>query len=488
MLAGLFAAADDVLGKEHFVHPAFLYGLVQEVADFGVVQVLGIGIQRTYGRIALLVCAVLLQGIEAAGGLLGTLRYRLLEVTAGRGYRADKGNGAGLVIVQHHHARTGVEVGDDGGKVHRECVCTGKFFHTVTHFTKGLCPTGRGVCQQEALQTHGAIILAQGHGGVNGCFTGRYRHVGGVTDNGGTFHQVTAGVRVDELREFREDFHHLVGAFTAGGHHNDIGIALLGNGVLQHGFAATEGPGDKARTTFCDGVHGVDYTYPRFHDAVGTRFFLIAFDGHLYGPFLGHGDLDVFAFLVGENGNDRVDVIFSLFLDGLHRIAAFEGKRNHDFVWQPAFFYFTQPVCGLYFVTGFGDRGERPQFLVIQGSGVFAALEEHIFHGGQVVLQAIINTGEQAGAQLHFQHAALEFYGVAALEAAGALEHLHGSILSVHLDDLCHHLDALRSDEADLIFCNGTVNFHRNKVTYDTGYNSFCFHIWLLIMLCILPL
>ena len=47
---------------------------------------------------------------------------------------ADEGYGSGLAVVEDDHAGAGVEVGDNCGKVDRECVCAGELFHTVGHF------------------------------------------------------------------------------------------------------------------------------------------------------------------------------------------------------------------------------------------------------------------------------------------------------------------------------------------------------------------
>ena len=253
---------------------------------------------------------------------------------------------------------------------------------------------------------------------------------------------MTAGVGVYQLRELGEDFHHLVGTFTAGGHHNHIGIALLGYSVLQHGFSAAEGTGNEAGTAFGDGVHGIYHTNARFHNPVGARLLLVSLDGQFHGPFLGHGHGHFLAGFAYQGGNDGVYIVRSGFLYGFYGVCSPEGEGDHDFVGQPAFLHITQPVGGFHFVAGLGQGLEVPGFLAVQWLRVFASLEEHLRHGGQVVLQAVIHAGKQAGAQGNLQHLPFKFYGVTALEAAGALEHLHGSGVTVHFDDLCHELGA----------------------------------------------
>ena len=84
LLCRVAALADDVLGLVHLLHPARLHLAVKEFLDFRILQILGIGVDRVDGRVSLLVCAVLLEGVEASCRLLGGLGHRLLEVTSRR--------------------------------------------------------------------------------------------------------------------------------------------------------------------------------------------------------------------------------------------------------------------------------------------------------------------------------------------------------------------------------------------------------------------
>ena len=61
----LLTLADDVLGLVYLSAPARFNLLVQIFLDLRIFQILGIGIDRVYGRVALLVCAVLLKSVEA---------------------------------------------------------------------------------------------------------------------------------------------------------------------------------------------------------------------------------------------------------------------------------------------------------------------------------------------------------------------------------------------------------------------------------------
>ncbi len=246
--------------------------------------------------------------------------------------------------------------------------------------------------------------------------------------------------------------------------------------MLEDGLAAAERTGDEAGAAFGDGVQGVDHPDARLHDAVGTRLLAVTLDGHLDGPFLGHRDIDVFSLGVGEDGDDGIHVVGSFRFDGFDGVIALESERDHDLVGQPAFLDLAQPVGRDDLVAGFRDGREIPKFFTVQGVGVLAALQEDVLHGGEVVLQAVIDAGQQAGTQGDLQHPAFELHLVAALEAAGAFEHLHGGVFPVHLDYLGHHLDAAQVDVADLVLGHRSVHQDGHQVRDDPRNNTCSFH------------
>ena len=115
--------------------------LLDILSELGVFEVLRVGVDGVDGRITLLVGALLFEGIEAASYFLRALGDGLLEVTAGRRYGTDEGDGTYLAVVQIDITGTTVEVGDQSREVHRESIGTRQFLHTVTHLAQCLCPT-----------------------------------------------------------------------------------------------------------------------------------------------------------------------------------------------------------------------------------------------------------------------------------------------------------------------------------------------------------
>ena len=204
-------------------------------------------------------------------------------------------------------------------------------------------------------------------------------------------------MRVDQFGEFGEYLHDLVGPLATCGHHNDISLALLCDGMLENGLSAAERPGDESGTAFGDGIEGVDAPHSGLHDPLRPGFLLIGLDRDLHRPFLGHGHIVGLAGVIGQHGDHHVDVVTSFRNDFLYFVLAFIGEWDHDLVGEPSFFDLSEPVSGDDLVTFRDEGSEIPEFLMIQRIGVLTSFQEHRLHCGQVVLQPVIHAGEQSG-------------------------------------------------------------------------------------------
>ena len=130
--------------------------------------------------------------------------------------------------------------------------------------------------------------------------------------------------------------------------------------MLEHGLAAAEGPGNKARTALGDGIERIDDAYAGLHDLERPGLFLVTLDGDLDRPFLGHGHINILAIFAGEDCDDLVYVVLSGFYDGFDSIFTLEGERYHDLVGEPAFLDFSEPVGGDDLVARLCDGNEFP--------------------------------------------------------------------------------------------------------------------------------
>ena len=227
LFGNLLTALQAVFDFIHLTDPLAIDVSFDIFLKFRIFDIFRIRINRIHSGITLLVGTILLKSVETAGYLLRILRYRLFQVTTGRRHRTDKGNRTRFAVTQHHISGTSVEIGDDRRQVHRECVRSRQLFHTVGHLAQSLCPTRSGISHQQYLQTHAAIVLCNRHSRIYRCFTGSYRHVRSISNNDCTLHQLTSGMRVNQFREFRKDFHNLIGTFTTGSNDYDIRLRLL---------------------------------------------------------------------------------------------------------------------------------------------------------------------------------------------------------------------------------------------------------------------
>ena len=195
---------------------------------------------------------------------------------------------------------------------------------------------------------------------------------------------------VNELRELGEDFYYLIGTLTAGSDDHDIGLGLLRDSVLEHGFTGTEGTRDEACTTLYDGVNGIDNTYTSLEELEGTGFVHIVGHGHLYGPTLNHVHVNVVALLIGEHGDSVLNGILAFTHDRLHGAHTLLLEGHHDFQGLAVLLYRAEPVRSLHLVAYLGEGLELPFAVVVESVGILSTLEEHTIHLVEVVLQTVI--------------------------------------------------------------------------------------------------
>ena len=117
---------------------------------------------------------------------------------------------------------------------------------------------------------------------------------------------------------------------------------------------------------------------------------------------------------------------------------------------------------------------------MVERVGIFPSLQEDSLHRGQIVLETIVNAGEKTRPQGDFEHPAQEFHLVSVLQSACAFEHLDGSPVSVHLDDLCEKRSPAKGDVAEFVLRDRPVDLDRHEVRDNTGNCTFGFHIMLL--------
>ena len=215
------------------------------------------------------------------------LRDRLGNIAARRGDSADGGQRAApLVRAEALDAACAfVELRQTRSQIRGIAFFAGHLFQTARHFTQGLGPAGGGVGDNGDVIAHVAEILRDGDAGVDGRFTRRDRHIGGVCNQDCALHQGFAGVGVVQLRELHQNVSHFVAAFAAADVDDDIDVRPLCQLVLHDGLARTERAGDGGCAALGQREHGVDDALAGHKGLRGGKFPVIR-TGHAHGPLL----------------------------------------------------------------------------------------------------------------------------------------------------------------------------------------------------------
>ena len=174
--------------------------------------------------------------------------------------------------------------------------------------------------------SHIAVIFAESDAGIDGSFTGGDRHVGGICDQYGAFHQEFLGFRVDQFSELLQDFGHFIAAFTAADIDNDIGVAPFCQLMLRHRLSGAESSGNSRRTAFGNreqriddalaGNQGTVDRYPFVHRARDPD-----------RPALAERKFMNRAFGVLDFDNGVVQPVFAVFYGGNH-FTAHVGRKH----------------------------------------------------------------------------------------------------------------------------------------------------------------
>ena len=284
-------------------------------------------------------------------------------------------------------------------------------------------------------------------------------------------------MRVDQLGEFRKDFHNLVGAFTTGGDDYDIGFRLFGDSVLEHCLTRTERAGDKSCTTLHNRIDGIDYAHTRFQQFERTRLLFIVRHGALHGPFLNHIHFYIVTFFVGQDSNSILNAVVAFLYDGLHGTYAFLPERNHDFQRLEVFIHLPQPCSGFHLVAHLCQRHKMPFAFLIQRIRILSALQENAIHFIEVVLQTVIVFRKHTGTQCHFEHVSGKLSFGSHLQSTGAFKHLYIDLSAYHFNNLRHQSVSAGRDITNLVLCHGAVNYEGHHIGYYATNSSFCCHI-----------
>ena len=284
-------------------------------------------------------------------------------------------------------------------------------------------------------------------------------------------------MRVHQFGKLRKDLHHLVGTLSAGGNDHDIGLGLLGDGVLKHRLARTERPRNKSRAPLYNRIHRINGTYARLQQFERTRLFLIIGHGHFHRPFLHHGYGNVLTVLSRQHGYRVFAQVVTFRNDAFHRSHPLHGYRCHDFQGLVVFLHLAQPSGSPNLVSGFRDGLKMPFFVFIQRISVLSATQEYSLHLVQVVLQTVVVLGKHTRPQRHLEHVPGKFSLSPDFHTPGTFKHLHVCVPTDHLNHFGHQTVSACRDVADLILRHRAVHLNGHDIGDDSNHCTSCCHI-----------
>src|SRR6056297_193718 len=430
-------------------------------------RVLGIGVQRVHRRVETGLGPLPVQRPEAAHVALGVHGHRFGEVAGGRAHGADDGHRAFLAAQRLHPRGPLVEVRQTGAEIGRVAGLRRQLAEAAGDLPQGLGPAAGGVGHERHVPALVAEILGHGDARVDARLPRRHRHVRRIGNDDRTLHERPAGAGVLQLRQLVQHLGHLVAPLAAADIDDDIGIAPLGERLLQDGLAGAEPPREHAAPATGDGEQGVEdalagdqrraYRQPLRHRARPA-----------HGPVLTEANLYAVA-AVAPVGLDAAHHVLETVLAGFRHLgdAAARPRRHQAFDRMGLLARPPDALSGFHFVAGGDGRVE----------GVAARLRTLRRHAGpheQLVLvaegaqQPVEYLPEQMGTEADAERPARALDAVAGFQSGGAFVDLGGEDIAPQLYDLAEQL--VGADVDGLLHVEGLLHARAQHRPADPLY------------------
>ena len=184
---------------------------------------------------------------ERPGEAQAVLRDRLGEVAACRRDGADDRDRARALVAAEADdgARALVELGEPRRQIGGVALLGRHLLQPARHLAQRLAPAARAVGHQRDVVALVAEVLGDRDPRVDARLACGDRHVARVRDEDRPLHQRRAGARIGELRKLVEHLRQLVAALAAGDVDDHVGVAPLGERLLEHRLAGAEAARDR---------------------------------------------------------------------------------------------------------------------------------------------------------------------------------------------------------------------------------------------------
>ena len=159
--------------------------------------------------------------------------------------------------------------------------------------------------------------------------------------------------------------------------------------MLKNRFSGAEGAGSTEGSSESHGEKGVDDPQLSRERLFRQQFFPVIGNGDLHRPFLSHGNLAAGPLFIYGNSDFVINGIFSGSRHRFESPTAVPGKGDHYVVGDDTFRNRTDPVAGVEYITGLGDRSPLPFAFFVEGPQIYSAFQKESGAFGQQ-LQGIL--------------------------------------------------------------------------------------------------
>jgi hypothetical protein len=137
---------------------------------------------------------------------------------------------------------------------------SGHLSKTSRDFSKGFGPSGSRVSHHSDIVSHISEVFGKGNSSVDRSFSSSDRHVGGVSDQAGSLHDIILfSINPGgERREIIKYLSHLISTLSTSDVDNTLGVRVLGKSLRDTGLTTSESSRNSASSTLNGREKGIE--------------------------------------------------------------------------------------------------------------------------------------------------------------------------------------------------------------------------------------
>ncbi len=356
-----------------------------------------------------------------------------------------------------------VELGDPSTEIRRVALLAGHFLETARDLPHRLGPAARGIGHHCDVVSHVPVIFRDRDPRVHARLSGGDRHVRGVRNQDGPFHERTSGFRVEQFRKRCQHFGHLVAALAAADVDHDLRVGPLRELLLDHGLSGTEGSRNTRGSPLRHRKEGVDDALTG--DERDVRGELLGNRArHSYHPLVSQCERDR-----TRTGRERTDAVANRVFSALQvGESSTESGRNQDLVEDElSFLDRAEDGSGGHLTADLCRGSELPDRFLVERWGKRSAGDEvpdGLLDDVERPLNSVVDGFQEPGTELHAERLSGGLDRVSGTDPGGVLVDLDRRGPAHQSNDL--------SDEAEAADTNDVVHLRVHESFGDDHWTG----------------